>query len=93
MSDNVPRTDICEQCEREIVPEVKRIRGQHELIHQSRTADEDFDRIAAGTVTVVFACACSRLEVEYGTGTATAWDVPDAWMWDDETLYNSEADQ
>jgi DnaJ-domain-containing protein 1 len=78
-----PRTDICEECETEIVSEVERVRGQHELIHQARTSEEDFMSVTGGEVTVRFSCRCSSLKVDYGPGSASAWDVPDAWLWED----------
>lgn len=84
MSEQIPRTDICEECEREIVPEVDHVDGQHDLIHQARTADEGFMAVTGGSVTVTFACLCSRVQVEYGPGSASAWDIPDEWMWEDE---------
>ncbi len=78
-----PRTDICEECEREIVPEVELVKGQHELIHQARTAEEGFMSAVGGSVEVRFECQCSSVTVEYGPGSASAWDFPDAWMWPD----------
>jgi hypothetical protein len=77
------RTDLCEECEREIVAEVERVEGKHELIHQSRTAEEGFMPITGGTVAVRFSCRCSSFTAEYGPGSASAWDVPDAWMWEE----------
>jgi len=80
----IPRTDLCEECEREIIPEVEHVEGQHELIHQARTVDEDFMPVTGGKVTVRFSCRCSSVDIEYGPGSASAWDVPDAWMWEDQ---------
>lgn len=80
----IPRTDICESCEREIVADVERVTGQHDLINQARQADEGFTPVTGGTVTVRFSCRCSTMDVEYGPGSASAWDVPDAWLWEDE---------
>jgi len=86
MSDNTdtPRTDICENCDREIVPELVKVTGQHELIHEARKQDEGFMPVAAGKATVSFSCRCSHVQVEYGPGSASAWDIPDGWMWEDE---------
>lgn len=80
----VPRTDRCEECSREIVPEVERVEGQHELIHQAREADQGFMSVTGGKVTVVFSCRCGSAEIEYGPGTASAWDIPDGWLWEDD---------
>lgn len=82
--DEIPRTDICEECEREITPELQKLTGQHELINQAREAKEGFYPVTGGKATVSFSCLCSSVKVEYGPGSATAWDVPDAWMWEDE---------
>lgn len=82
--DDPPRTDICEECDREIATEVTKLTGQHELIHQARMADEGFTPVTGGKVTVSFSCRCSHAEVEYGPGSASAWDIPDAWMWEDD---------
>lgn len=80
----VPRTDICEECEREIVAEVSKIEGQHELIHEARTAEEGWMSTTAGQVTIRFKCVCDHVDVEYGPGTASAWDFPECWMWEEE---------
>lgn len=82
--EKVPRTDICENCDREIIPEIVNITGQHELIHQARKQEEGFMPITGGKATISFSCRCSRMEVEYGPGSASAWDVPDSWMWESE---------
>jgi hypothetical protein len=86
----IPRTDICEECDREIVPEVKHIEGQHEIIHRARTAEEGFMPVTAGKAEIRFKCACSSVTVEFGPGSATAWDVPDAWMWEDNVDVGEE---
>ncbi len=83
-TEEVPRTDLCEECEREIVPELESLTGQHELIHQARQADEGFMPVTGGTATVGFSCRCSSVKVEYGPGYASAWDIPDGWLWEDE---------
>lgn len=80
----IPRTDLCERCEREIDPELVELKGQHDLINQAREADEGFNPITGGEATVSFSCRCSHVEVEFGPGSASAWDVPDEWMWEDE---------
>lgn len=82
--EEVPRTDICEECEWEIECEVVKVTGQHDLIQQAREAEEGFYPVTGGEVTVSFSCRCSNVRVEYGPGSASAWDVPDAWMWEDE---------
>lgn len=79
----VPRTDICEDCDREITFELEAVEGRHELIHKARTADEGFNPVTAGTAKVRFSCACGSVTVEFGPGSATAWDFPDGWMWPD----------
>lgn len=89
-NDEIPRTDICEECKREIVPEVRNIKGQHELIHRARTSDEGFMSITAGKAEIRFSCACSGVTVEFGPGSATAWDMPDSWMWRDNTDVGKE---
>lgn len=86
----IPRTDICEQCEMEIVPEVVDIEGQHELIHRARCADEGFMPITEGKAEIRFSCACDGVTVEYGPGSTTAWDVPDSWMWEDNVDVGEE---
>jgi hypothetical protein len=80
----VDRTDLCEECEREILPEVEHIEGQHELIHDARTAEEGFMPATGGKVVVRFSCQCSSVAVEYGPGSASAWKFPEAWMWADD---------
>jgi hypothetical protein len=82
--EEVPRTDICEECDREIVAEVVKVEGQHELIHQAREADEGFMPVTGGKVTVSFGCRCSHVQIEYGPGSTSAWSIPDAWMWESE---------
>jgi hypothetical protein len=79
-----PRTDICESCDREIVPELVKVTGQHELIHEARKQEEGFMPVTGGKATVSFSCRCSNVRVEYGPGSASAWDIPDSWMWEDE---------
>lgn len=79
-----PPTDLCENCEREILPEVTAVEGRDELIHGARTAENGFESVVAGSVEVTFSCACSHVTVEYGPGSASAWDFPDSWMWPDE---------
>ncbi len=78
-----PRTDICEGCEKEIVAEVERVEGKHELIHQARTAEEGFMSAVGGSVEIRFECLCSSVVVEFGPGSASAWEFPDEWMWPD----------
>jgi hypothetical protein len=80
----VDRTDLCEECEKEILPEVEHVEGQHELIHKARTAEEGFMPVTGGRVVVRFSCRCASVEVEYGPGTASAWEFPEAWMWADD---------
>lgn len=82
--EEIPRTDRCESCEREIVSEVTHVTGKHDLIQQARETDLGFTPVTAGSVTVSFSCRCSTMTVEYGPGSASAWDVPDAWLWEDE---------
>lgn len=85
MNENqTPRTDICEECERDIVCEVVAVEGHHELIHKARTAEEGFMSVTAGKVVVEFSCRCGSAKVEYGPGSASAWEFPDSWMWPDE---------
>ncbi len=79
----VESTDLCEECEREIVADVEHVEGRDELIHQARTAERDFEPVTAGKAKVRFKCACSSVTVEFGPGSASAWDFPDAWMWED----------
>jgi len=81
--EEIPKTDICENCEREILPELERVTGKHDLINQSRETDEGFMPVTGGTATVRFSCQCSSVEVEFGPGSASAWDFPDGWMWED----------
>jgi len=82
--EEIPRTDICEECDREISAELVALEGQHELIHEARKAEEGFMPITAGKATVSFSCRCSHVQVEFRPGSTSAWDVPDAWMWEDE---------
>ena len=96
----IPRTDRCEECEREIVPELVELTGQHELIQQARDADEGFMPITAGKATVRYSCRCGSAEVEFGPGAASAWDIPQGWLWgsdgnsaDTDTDRSEEADQ
>jgi hypothetical protein len=81
MQDEIPHTDICEQCEREIVSNVEQVEGKHKIIHHARTADEGFTPITAGKATIRFHCSCSSMTVEFGPGSTSAWDVPDEWLW------------
>jgi len=83
-SEEIPPTDLCENCGREIVPEVVKLKGKDELIHEARTAKEGWMSATAGTATIRFKCRCSHVDVEYGPGSASAWDFPDSWMWEDE---------
>lgn len=82
--EEIPRTDLCESCNGEIVPEVKKIEGQHKLIHEARNAEEGWMSATGGNATIRFKCECSRVDVEYGPGSASAWDFPGSWMWEDE---------
>jgi len=82
--EEVPRTDLCEECEREIVPELVELTGQHELIQQAREAGEGFAPITGGKATVRYSCRCGSAEVEFAPGSASAWDIPDGWLWEDE---------
>lgn len=82
--EEVPRTDICEECDREITAELVGLKGQHEIIHQAREADEGFMPVTGGKATVSFSCRCSHVRVEFGPGSTSAWDVPGAWMWESE---------
>jgi len=86
----IPRTDICEQCDMEIVAEVVGIEGKDELIHRARTANEGFMSVTAGKAEIRFSCACDGVTVEYGPGSTTAWDVPDSWMWEDNVDVGEE---
>lgn len=79
-----PRTDLCEECDREILPELSHVEGQHDIIHAARTADEGFMPATGGAVVVTFQCQCSSVRVEFGPGSASAWDFPDSWMWPDD---------
>jgi hypothetical protein len=83
--EEVPRTDLCEECEREIVCEVVHVEGQHELIQQAREADEGFMPITGGKATLRYKCRCGHADVEFGPGSASAWDIPDGWLWEDST--------
>jgi len=78
--DEIPRTDICENCDREIIPELVKLTGQHELIHKARKQEYS---VSAGEATISLSCACSHVHVKYGPGSASAWDIPDGWMWED----------
>lgn len=82
--EEIPRTDSCEECEREIVPELTKLTGQHQLIDQARDSDEGFMPVTGGTATVSFSCRCSSATIEYGPGSASAWDIPDGWLWESE---------
>lgn len=82
--EEIPRTDICEECEREIVANVEAVTGKHDLIQQARETELGFKPVSGGSVTVRFSCRCSTMEVEYGPGSASAWDAPDVWLWEDE---------
>lgn len=79
----IPQTDLCEECGKEIVPDVVAIEGKDELIHRARTADEGFMSVTAGSAEVRLECACNGVTVEFGPGSMSAWDVPDSWMWED----------
>lgn len=81
---DVPRTDRCENCEREITTELTQLTGQHELIHQARRRGDGFSMAKAGTATVTFACSCSYVEVEYAPGKMRVWELPDGWKWEGE---------
>jgi hypothetical protein len=83
--EDVPRTDICRYCDRQIIPEVEKITGQHEIIHAARNVDLGVENVAGGTVEVVFCCGCSSCTVEYGAGSTMAAEVPDEWLWECET--------
>lgn len=86
----VPRTDLCEECDREIQVELVGFRGQHELIHNARTADEDkqFFPVRGGEARVKMSCGCGYVNVEFGDGSVGlgAGEFPDGWMWEDELL-------
>lgn len=83
--EEVSRTDLCEDCEREIVPELVHLEGQHELIQQAREAEEGFMPITAGSATVRYTCRCGGVDVEFKPGSASAWDIPDGWLWEDDS--------
>lgn len=83
-SETVPRTDICEQCEREILVELTSFTGQHELIHEARTADGGYMPAKGGSATVRMYCRCGSVNVEFEPGRASSWDFPDGWMWEGE---------
>lgn len=89
-SAEIPRTDICEQCEYEIVSELVGMEGKHELIHRARTIDEDFFSVTAGKVEVELKCHCSSVTIEFGPGTQSAWKFPDSWMWEDNVDVGEE---
>lgn len=80
----VPRTDKCQECDREIVAELVELEGKHKLIHQARKADEGFMPVTGGTATVRYKCRCGHVDVEFGPGSTSAWDIPDGWMWEGE---------
>jgi len=82
--DGIPRTDLCEECRREIVANVESVKGQHELIHEAREADEGWMSATGGSVVVRFKCECASVDVEYGPGSVSTWKMPDAWMWEDD---------
>ena len=82
--EEVPRTDICEECDCEIISEVTKVTGQHELIHQAREAEEGWMTAVGGKVTVTFRCRCGSAKVEYGPGATSAWNIPDGWLWEDD---------
>lgn len=82
--DGTPKTDICEECDREIIPELVWVNGQHEMIDAARDPDEDFTRISETSAVIRWSCACSSVKVEMESSGITAFDVPDEWMWDDE---------
>jgi len=80
--EEIPRTDICEECEREIETSVVKIDGQHELIHEARETDDKWMSATAGAVVIRFKCRCASVDVEYGPGSVSALNIPDAWMWE-----------
>lgn len=82
--EEIPRTDICENCDREIEAELVELTGKHELVQQARDADEGFMPVTGGKATVSFSCRCSHVQVEYGPGSCSAWDIPGSWLWEDE---------
>lgn len=81
---DIPRTDICEECDEEIVHELVAVNGKHKMIHRARTAQQGINHISGGSVEVVFKCRCSSVRVEFGPGSASAFEFPDAWMWADD---------
>lgn len=87
-TNSAPRTDICEECDREILVEFKSFIGQHELIHRARTADEDkqFYPVRGGSATIRMYCRCGSVDVEFNEGKVGlgAREFPDGWMWEDE---------
>lgn len=80
--DSFARTDICENCDREIVAELVKLEGQHELILKARQADDGFVPITGGKATISFSCRCSHAQIEFGPGSASAWEIPDEWLWE-----------
>lgn len=81
---SIPRTDICEDCDREIVGQFEGAKGKDELIQLARESEEGFMTVTAGSATISYACSCSYVEVEYGPGSVSAWDIPDGWLWEDD---------
>jgi hypothetical protein len=75
-----PRTDICEECEREIVPSLVYIDGKHELTHETREVDDKWMSATWGTAVIRFKCRCASVDVEYGPGSVSVRKMPDAWM-------------
>jgi hypothetical protein len=92
MSDttDVPRTDLCEECETEIVSQVVDWSGRDEIIHEARKAEEGFMPATGGEVEVLFRCDCSQMTATFGPGSVSAWDVPDEWMWEGEVVVDAE---
>jgi len=80
--EEIPRTDICEECEREIVSNALYIGGKHELIHEAREADDKRMSATGGKVVIRFECRCESINVEYGPGSISVRNMPDAWMWE-----------
>lgn len=80
--DGIPRTDICESCDREIVPELGSVSGQHAMIHAARTAGEGYTRISESSAEIRWSCACSGVTME--SNGVSEFDVSDDWMWEDE---------
>jgi len=80
--EEIPRTDMCEECEREIVPSLEHIDGKHELIHETREVDDKWMSATGGTVVIRFKCRCASVDVECGPGSVAVCKMPDAWMWE-----------